>query len=102
AVTDAAAARPAAESLAAIHVQSGGGGELSEARIRVAVPIDRDWLPPTRVAIEHEVDASGRVRAVEREYAGAIVLAERPAPADPERAAHLLADAYERRGGSEG
>ena len=50
----------------------------------------------------HEFDhASGRVRAIEREQYGAIVLTERPAQVDPEIAAGLLADAYRARGWSD-
>ena len=51
--------------------------------------------------IDHQFDqASGRVRAVERELYGAIVIAERPADVDPEVASRLLAGAYHAQGWS--
>ena len=49
----------------------------------------------------NSIDAAGRVRAVEREQHGAIVVVERPAPVDPEIAARLVAAAYRARGWSE-
>lgn len=45
--------------------------------------------------VDHEFDpASGTVRAYARDYYGAIVLSERAAALDPERASDLLASAY--------
>jgi ATP-dependent helicase HrpB len=71
----------------------------SDARIRIASRIEREWLTPTTSAVVHRVDAdSGKVRAVSVDYYDALVLAERPAPVDPEVAARLLADAWLARG----
>src|SRR5262249_46680623 len=54
------------------------------------------------VRIDHEFDAeSGRVRAIERDTYGEIVIAERPADIDPAIAAQLLAAEYLRRPRSE-
>jgi ATP-dependent helicase HrpB len=87
------------EFLVALDVVAGRRGQGAEAQIRLASVVDREWLAPTRTAVEHEIDAeSGHVRAVERDYYGAIVLAERPRPPDPEEAAALLADRYLARG----
>lgn len=88
-----------AEFLVALDVRSGRRGEGAEARIRLASAVDREWLTPTETRVEHEFDAeAGRVRATARDYYGAIVLAERPAPLDPETAARVLRAAYEARG----
>jgi len=86
------------EYLVAIDVQAGRRGEGSEARVRVASAIDRSWLEPTDTIVHHEIDANGTVRAVTRDLYGALVLVERVASPDPDRAAALLADAYLARG----
>jgi ATP-dependent helicase HrpB len=87
------------EYLVAIDVTAGRRGELSEARIRIASLVDRDWLTPTATRIVHEIDEStGIVRATAREYYDAIALAERPAELDPERAAQLLVERWRERG----
>jgi ATP-dependent helicase HrpB len=96
-----------AEFIVAVDVQAARRGEAAEATIRMASAIDPDWLGRgTRglhgVQIDHELDrGSGRVRAIERELYGAIVIAERPAAVDPDIAARLLADAYRMRGWSD-
>lgn len=81
----------------AVDVHAGRRGEAAEATIRIASAIDPAWLEPTDVRLEHAVE-SGRVRAVERTYYGAIPIGERPASPDPGEAARLLADAYAARG----
>jgi ATP-dependent helicase HrpB len=87
------------EFLVALDVTAGRRGEGSEARIRMASLVDREWLVPTGVRVEHAVDEStGVVRAVERQYYGALVIVERPAAADPLESTRLLADAYVARG----
>ncbi len=110
-----------AEFIVAVDAQAGRAGQGSEATIRVASAIEAEWLRPRntrtdqsrnarntrtdllrRRRIDHEVDAAGRVRAIERELYGAIVLAERPARIDPDVAAELLAEAYLRRGLTDG
>ena len=84
-----------AEFLVALDVTAGPRGEGAEALIRMASAVDREWLRPTRSAVEHEFDeAKGAVRAVARDYYGAIVLAESPADVQPHAAAELLAKAY--------
>jgi len=68
-------------------------------RVRIASLIDRDWLTPTTRDIEHRFDAgTGRVRAMRVDRYDALVVAEHPAPVDPEIAALLLADAWHSRG----
>jgi ATP-dependent helicase HrpB len=104
-----------AEFVVAVDVQAARRGEVAEATIRMASAIDPDWLGRGipglerrgtrglhRVEIDHELDqGSGRVRAIERELYGAIVIAERAAAIDPAIAARLLADAYRARGWSD-
>jgi len=102
-----------AEFIVAVDVHAGRRGEGAEATIRIASAIDPAWLGRGHghghgihgihglhgVRIEHEFDeAQGRIRAIEREMYGEIVVAERPAPVDPDVASGLLADAYLRRG----
>jgi ATP-dependent helicase HrpB len=85
--------------LVAIDVTAGRRGEGSEARIRVASRVEREWLEPTSREIVHRFDEEhGTVRAVRVERYGAIVLAEHPTRADPVISAELLADAYLARG----
>jgi ATP-dependent helicase HrpB len=84
-----------AEFLVALDVTAGRRGAGSEALIRMASAVDREWLRPTRSTIEHELDETrGAVRAVAREFYGAILLTERPVDVDAGIAAGLLADAY--------
>ncbi|HET7220824.1 MAG TPA: helicase-related protein, partial [Vicinamibacterales bacterium] len=81
--------------LVALDVTAGRRGEGSEARIRIASIVDRDWLSATHTALEHWIDeSSGSVRAAAREYYGAILLVERQATPDPAVSARLLADAF--------
>jgi ATP-dependent helicase HrpB len=68
-------------------------------RIRIASMVEREWLTPTASEVVHRFDPeSGRVRASAIDRYDALVLAERPAPVDPEIAAQLLADAWLARG----
>lgn len=102
-----------AEFIVAVDVQAARRGEAAEATIRIASAIDGAWLRRGdgqhetvaalgAVRIVHQFDASsGRVRAIEREYYGAIIVAERTGTAEPEEVARLLADAYRARGWSE-
>ena len=61
--------------------------------------VDREWLQPTSCEVEHRFDkASGKVRAISVDRYDALILAERPAPVDPEIAAQLLAEAWLARG----
>jgi ATP-dependent helicase HrpB len=83
------------EFLAALDVTAGKRGEGSEARVRMASLVDREWLTPTGSRLEHFLDdASGVVRAISRDYYGALVLTERPHAPDPYEAARLLSEAF--------
>jgi ATP-dependent helicase HrpB len=73
--------------------------QASDARIRIASRVEREWLQPTASEVVHRFDkASGKVRAAIVDRYDALVLAERAAPVDPEIAARLLADAWLERG----
>ena len=86
------------EFLIAIDVTASQTADASEARIRMAAIVDREWLEPTDVRLEHVFDeSSATVRAMEREYYGAVVLSERIVPPSEDAAASLLADIYVQR-----
>jgi ATP-dependent helicase HrpB len=81
--------------LVAIDVTAGRKGEGSEARIRVASRVEREWLQPDTEELIHVFDEQQRVvRAARVERYGALVLAEHPCQPDPSVAAGMLADAY--------
>ena len=84
------------------HVARGTAPQLAApdvARIRIASLVDKEWLVPTASDVVHRFDKeTGRVRATAVDRYDALVLAERPAPVDPEIAAQLLADAWLARG----
>ena len=83
------------EFLVAIDVTAGRRGEGSEARIRVASRVERDWLEPEAQEVEHRFDEQhGTVRAARIDRYGALVLAERPCKPDPTTSARMLTDAY--------
>jgi ATP-dependent helicase HrpB len=92
------------EFIVAVDVQAAQRGEVAEAVIRIASAIDPAWLREgDHVAgatkVVHEFDpASGRVRAVARDYYGEIVIGERHTRADPEVVAQVLAAEYGSRG----
>ncbi|HEX2446299.1 MAG TPA: ATP-dependent helicase HrpB [Vicinamibacterales bacterium] len=87
------------EFLVAVDVTAGRPGEGSEARVRLASRIDRQWLQPTVTTREHTFDLkSGTVRAVEAERYGALVLAERFVAADRDASVRMLAEAFLTRG----
>ena len=82
----------------ALDVSAGKRGEGSEARIRMASAVHRDWLKATHSRLEHTFDeASGTVRAASREYYDALVLVERPCAPDPAEAARILTAEFLRR-----
>jgi ATP-dependent helicase HrpB len=86
-----------AEWLVAVEVQAGRRRERAEALVRVATAVERAWLEPD--AIERATLLEGeRVRGLERERLGALVLRERPVEPDPAEAARLIAEEVLRRG----
>jgi ATP-dependent helicase HrpB len=77
----------------------GAGAAGAEARIRAASAVEREWLEPTDVRLDHRFDAAAcAVRAFEQDLYDRIVLAERQVEPDPARAADLLAAAWLDRG----
>ncbi len=73
----------------------------ADALIRIATGIDRAWLLPTSAAIEHEIDASGGVRAWRVERYDAIELGRQPVAPDADTAAELVTAELMRRGPDE-
>ena len=83
------------EFVLALDLQAGRRGEVSEARIRIASAVDKTWLTPDSIEQVTEIDPqTGKLRSVERERYGALVLRERPANVDPAEAERHLADAF--------
>ena len=67
------------EWLIAIDAAAGRTGERTEAIIRVASRIEREWLAPTRSTIEQKVNESGSVTAREIDWYGELILCGAPA-----------------------
>jgi len=88
-----------AEFIVAPDVVAGARGPGSEALIRMASRIERDWIAPTRRDVAHRFDPqTGAVRAAERAFYLDLVLWESPVAPDPEAAGPLLAAALVERG----
>jgi ATP-dependent helicase HrpB len=74
----------------------------TEALVRLATRVEREWLRPTASEIRYELDpTSGSVRATRVDRLGAIALSEQPALADHAHVSPMLAAEYLRRGPSE-
>jgi ATP-dependent helicase HrpB len=87
------------EFIVALDVTGGARGAGSEALIRMASRIEREWIDPTGRVVAHRFDAgSGTVRAVERAHYLDLVLSETPVAPDPEIAGEVLAAALLERG----
>ena len=87
------------EWLVALDVAAGRTAPHTEAIVRAACRIEPEWLTPTRSDVVHSIDAgTGVVRAHATDWYDALVLRERPVPADPAIAAPLLAQAWLDRG----
>jgi len=79
--------------LLAIDVEAGARGPGSEARVRIASRVERDWLPSPDRRVEHRFDPKTKsVRAVEILSLSGIDLDEQPVPADPKVAAPMLVE----------
>jgi ATP-dependent helicase HrpB len=71
----------------------------SDARVRIASRVEREWLTPTATEVLHRFDeASGLVKAVRIERYDALVLSEHPVAVDSTIAAGLLAEEWRARG----
>jgi ATP-dependent helicase HrpB len=89
----------AAELLLALDVTAGPAGPGSEAIVRLASAVDREWLVPVEREVVHVWDApSGSVRALEQTRFAGLVLSERAVPPDSAVAADLLLREWQRRG----
>jgi len=87
------------EFLVAVDVMSARRGALSEASVRLASLVRKEWLQPTDVHLIHVFDAgTGAVRAFEQSKYGVIILSERTVKPRPEQSAELLIKALEESG----
>jgi ATP-dependent helicase HrpB len=91
-----------------VHASSAGRGTAaaraggSDAIVRLASVVERDWLEPNVTELVERFDpASGTVKASRVERYDALVLREHPAPPAPETATALLTQAWLARGPSE-
>jgi len=73
----------------ALDVAAGKTTPHTEAVVRMASRVEPEWLWPTRTDVAHRIE-SGTVRAYATDWVDALVLVERPVPADPETSARLL------------
>jgi ATP-dependent helicase HrpB len=81
--------------LVALDVTSGRTTAQTEAIVRVASRVEREWLAPTRSEVLTELDRStGTIKARRIEWYDAIVLDEKPHPVDPEMRARILAEQW--------
>jgi hypothetical protein len=81
---------------------AGKRNSSTEALVRIASVVEKAWLSPTSIEHVHALDdATGAVRAREREMYGALVLKEREVRADASILSQMLADAYLARGRSD-
>jgi ATP-dependent helicase HrpB len=87
-----------AEWLIAIDVTAGRTTGNTEAVIRVASRIEREWLTPTHSTVEQKIDDAGSVRAREIDWYGELMLAERQLGMNGDMTAAALAAAWMERG----
>ncbi|MCC7044544.1 MAG: DEAD/DEAH box helicase [Acidobacteria bacterium] len=79
------------EYLVAIDVGTNSADPSGEATIRMACGIEREWISPTSVSVEHRFDRdAGRVRARRVARYDAIELSSTDVPADPLESGRLL------------
>ena len=81
-----------ADWLVALDVAAGPAGPASEALVRMASRVEREWVGPTATEVVHRLEGDS-VRAFARDLYDEIVIEERAVPPDPERSAALVAQA---------
>jgi len=87
------------ELLVALDVAAGPAGAGSEAAVRMASQVEREWLEPVERAVVHRFDAeSESVRAFEQSVYDGLVISERAVAPDPAAAAEILLGELRRRG----
>jgi ATP-dependent helicase HrpB len=91
------------EFLVALDVRGGRRDGRSEGLVTLASRVEREWLRPTTVVVEHRFDGSaGAIKAVRVERLDAVVLSEQHVAPDPVEAARLLARVWLDRGPDKG
>jgi ATP-dependent helicase HrpB len=87
--------------LVAVDVRASTRPAEPDARIRIASRVEPEWLEPNSSTVEYRFDeASGVASAWRVDRYDALVLTQRPATIDPERATALVGDAWMARGPS--
>jgi len=88
-----------AELIVALDVVAGAPGPGSEAVIRMASQVEREWLDPLDRAVAHRFDPEAEaVRAFEQSIYAGLVIAERQIAPDPAVAGDLVLAEVRRRG----
>jgi ATP-dependent helicase HrpB len=87
----------AGEWLVALDVAAAPPGAGSEALVRLASRVEREWIAATSSEVVHRLEGDA-VRAYAHDLYDAIVLEERAVPPDPDEAARLVAKALRDRG----
>lgn len=82
----------------AIELRGSDRPNATDGIISLAVAVERDWLQPNGLSVEHRIGQDGRVRARQLDKYDSLVLGERAVQPEPDEAARLLADAYLNRG----
>jgi ATP-dependent helicase HrpB len=84
-----------AEWMVALDVTAGRKSATTQALLRLASPIEKEWLTPTRFEVIHKFDAdTGTVKALEVEWYDELALREHPIAPDDDRRVDLLVDAW--------
>jgi ATP-dependent helicase HrpB len=83
------------EWMIALDVTAGRKTANTQALLRLASPIDREWLEPTHAETLHKLDdTTGAVKASEIQWYHSLILREHPIAPDDERRIALLAEAW--------
>jgi ATP-dependent RNA helicase HrpB len=89
----------AAELIVTLDVVAGPAGPGSEAIVRMASQVEREWLDPLEREVVHRFDpAAESVKAFELSKFSGLVLGERPIAPDPDTACEILRAELGRRG----
>jgi ATP-dependent helicase HrpB len=93
----------AAELIVAVDVVAGAAGPGSEAIVRMASQVEREWLEPVAREVVHRFDSeTDTVRAFEVSLFSGLVLSERMVTPDPALASEILEAEVRRRGLGDG
>ncbi len=83
---------PDSEWIVALDVRASDRGRQMESIVRLASPVDVEWLEPTSVSVETRMEGR-RSRGFETRFYGSIAMSELQVDPDPAAAERLLGDA---------